>query len=165
MKIDFDLLPTTVGIVGSRDFPRLQMVTDFVNGLKPGTLVVSGGARGVDGEAATTARQRDDLPEPEEYLPDKKLPVPARFFMRNTEIVKHVQRERGIVFAFLIDPPKTGGTQDTLNKCDKAAVPWVSFHMTGKGKWLEPRVSPAIVLSLKWQEILFGSPQSTLIAY
>lgn len=164
MKINFDLLPLTVGIVGSRDFPDLGWVEKFVYELQPRTVVVSGGARGVDKVAEDAARD-SGLPEPVTYLPDSQYPIPARFFMRNTDIVKHVQRERGIVFAFLLDPPKTGGTQDTLNKCNKASVPWVSFHMTGKGKWLEPRVSPQIVTSLQWQEILFGSPQPQLIAY
>ena len=46
-----------VGIVGSREFPQLERVADFVRKLAakyPGAVVVSGGARGVDraGEAA-----------------------------------------------------------------------------------------------------------------
>ena len=164
MKIDFQRLPLTVGMVGSRDFPRLSWVTQFVNNLQPGTLVVSGGARGVDKQAEIVARVRPDCPEPVAYLPKPELPIPARFFDRNTDIVKHVQRERGIVFAFLLDPPKTGGTQDTLKKCDRMGVPWVSFHMTKDGRWREPRVSPQIAMSLQWQEILFGEAQAEPIA-
>lgn len=166
MKIDFARLPSTVGIVGSRDFPRLGWVEKFVEQLRDETVVVSGGARGVDKAAADAARARTDwLPEPVEYFPKPELPIPARFFERNTEIVKHVQREHGIVFAFILDPPKTGGTQDTLNKCSKVGVPWVSFHMTKDGKWQEPKVSGLIATSLKWQETLFGEAQAELIAY
>ena len=96
MKINFALLPLTVGIVGSRDFPDLKWVEKFVYELQPRTVVVSGGARGVD-KAAEDAARDSGLPEPETYLPDSQYPIPARFFMRNTDIVKHVQRERGIV--------------------------------------------------------------------
>ena len=37
-----------VAIVGSREFPDRELVTGFVRALPPGTIVVSGGARGVD---------------------------------------------------------------------------------------------------------------------
>lgn len=37
-----------VAIVGSRDYPNLAEVKRYVLGLAPGTVIVSGGARGVD---------------------------------------------------------------------------------------------------------------------
>lgn len=44
------------GIVGSRDFNNLPMVGKWMRAnLKPGDIVVSGGARGVDSEAACVA--------------------------------------------------------------------------------------------------------------
>ena len=45
-----------IAIVGSRDYPDLQAVRDYVSGLPKDTLIVSGGARGVDSTAETTAR-------------------------------------------------------------------------------------------------------------
>ena len=164
LKIDFDRLPRTVGIVGSRDFPKPEAVWEFVKRLDPETTIVSGGARGVDKAAENAARVHLAQP-PVVYLPDPALPMPARFFARNSDIIRHVFRNRGIVFAFILEPAKTGGTQDSLNKCDKLGVPWVSFHMRTSGKWREPRVSPVIVQSLQWQEILYGSQQDQLIAY
>jgi predicted Rossmann fold nucleotide-binding protein DprA/Smf involved in DNA uptake len=47
-----------IGIVGSRDYPDLEEVWDFVDTLPAGTVVVSGGARGVDREAEEAARAR-----------------------------------------------------------------------------------------------------------
>lgn len=44
-----------VAIVGSRAFPNRDLVTRFVRALPPGTIVVSGGARGVDQWAEDTA--------------------------------------------------------------------------------------------------------------
>jgi hypothetical protein len=49
---------TILAIVGSRDFPDLDQVRQFVRTLPSGTTVVSGGARGVDRCAAAAARSR-----------------------------------------------------------------------------------------------------------
>lgn len=40
--------PQKIAIVGSRDYPNLAEVKRYVLGLAPGTVIVSGGARGVD---------------------------------------------------------------------------------------------------------------------
>lgn len=47
-----------LGIVGSRNFPTPAAVQAFVDSLPPGTIVVSGGARGVDHWAAEAAAAR-----------------------------------------------------------------------------------------------------------
>ena len=48
---------TRLAIVGSRGFRNLELVRRFVRSLKPTTVVVSGGAVGVDSEAESAARQ------------------------------------------------------------------------------------------------------------
>lgn len=45
-----------LAIVGSRGYQHLQLVAAFVSGLRPSTVVVSGGARGVDRAAEQAAR-------------------------------------------------------------------------------------------------------------
>jgi hypothetical protein len=45
-----------VAVVGSRDYPARERVAAFVAGLPKGTIVVSGGARGVDAWAEEAAR-------------------------------------------------------------------------------------------------------------
>lgn len=47
-----------LAIVGSRDFPKPELVKQFVERLQRDTVVVSGGARGVDSVAVEAARQR-----------------------------------------------------------------------------------------------------------
>jgi hypothetical protein len=47
-----------VGVVGSREFPALGLVSLFVASLPAGCVVVSGAARGVDRAAASSARGR-----------------------------------------------------------------------------------------------------------
>lgn len=49
---------SVIVIVGSRDYPRLDLVLQFVDALPPETIVVSGAARGVDTVAARRARER-----------------------------------------------------------------------------------------------------------
>lgn len=157
MKLDFSQLPLTVGIIGSRDFPKCEIVERFVYRLQKDTLVVSGGARGVDSAAENAAWERHAcggvLQPPKVYLPDKNLPIPARFFARNTQIVNHVKLDGGIMVAFMTDPARTGGTQDSLNKCDKYDVPYILFRMTKDGKWHEPVINTTIMMHPKWQNL------------
>lgn len=46
-----------VAVVGSRAWPDLWIVTAFVSTLEPGTVVVSGGADGVDSAAERAAKE------------------------------------------------------------------------------------------------------------
>lgn len=48
-------LQRRLAVVGSRRFANLGRVADFVTALRPTTVVVSGGARGVDAVAVATA--------------------------------------------------------------------------------------------------------------
>jgi SLOG cluster4 family len=45
-----------IAVVGSRNYPNLVQVRDFVAALDPATIVVTGGARGVDREVERAAR-------------------------------------------------------------------------------------------------------------
>lgn len=79
-----------VAIVGSRDYPRLAAVREYVRGLPPGTIVVSGGARGVDQAAEAEARACG-------LLVVTHLPDYARFgrrapLVRNEAIVRSCDR-------------------------------------------------------------------------
>lgn len=47
-----------VAVVGSRDFAALDMVVEYVNSLPNDTVVISGGAVGVDRVAEQTAKKR-----------------------------------------------------------------------------------------------------------
>lgn len=47
-----------IGIVGSRDYPDLNQVREYVRTLPRGTVVVTGGAKGVDTVAEEEARRR-----------------------------------------------------------------------------------------------------------
>ena len=48
-----------VAIVGSRHFPEMERVKEYVQGLPAGTTVVTGGASGVDAAAGEAARERN----------------------------------------------------------------------------------------------------------
>lgn len=50
--------PCVLAIVGSRSFPDVDAVRDFVNALRPTTTVLSGGAKGVDTLAVNAAKAR-----------------------------------------------------------------------------------------------------------
>lgn len=98
--------PPRVAIVGSRWFPKLDMVRRFVRQLPPGTTVVSGGADGVDEVAAEEARACGL--EVKLFLPQYDVFGKEATFKRNDEIVSDADcvvafwdgRSRGTAYTF-----------------------------------------------------------------
>ncbi len=77
-----------LAIVGSRTYPRLADVDAFVLKLKPTTIVVSGGAAGVDRRAAEAARRRGLGVE--EFFPDWDRYLNLAGLIRNEKMVDAV---------------------------------------------------------------------------
>lgn len=99
-----------LAIVGSRDYPKLEQVREFVWGLSPDTIVVSGGAKGVDQAAQEEAEKRGL--EVIVLRPDWDRLGRAAGVIRNTEIVAACD---GLV-AFM----KEGGSRGTSDSIAKA---------------------------------------------
>ena len=122
-----------LGIVGSRSFPRLDLVVAYVESLPKGTVVVSGGAIGVDLIAQTTAKECGLEVFPCDPDPDRGI---AGLFERNTRIVQ----VSDVLVAFITHcrkcPPGrcrrggwTHGTSDTVEKAQRVGK-------FGWGVWL-----------------------------
>lgn len=79
-----------VAIVGSRDFLELSRVVEYVRGLPAGTIVVSGGARGVDSVAETAARECGLSVQV--FKPDWDKHGLRAGFVRNLEIIGNADR-------------------------------------------------------------------------
>lgn len=105
-----------VAIVGSRDYPDLVAVRDFVGALPPGTVVLSGCARGVDSIAEDAARlcglefvgypvSREGLPP----FPNGRAEFRVRALQRNRRMVD----DADYVVAFW--DGKSTGTAYTIN--------------------------------------------------
>jgi hypothetical protein len=75
-----------LAIVGSRGYERLELVKALVARLRPSTVVVSGGARGVDRTAQATAFQRGL--QVKVFPPDWQRFGKSAGFKRNEQIVK-----------------------------------------------------------------------------
>jgi predicted Rossmann fold nucleotide-binding protein DprA/Smf involved in DNA uptake len=117
-----------VAIVGSRDFANLSLVESYVSKLAPGTIVVSGGAEGVDETAARAARKQGM--EVLECTPDTKgckqrFEFTKRFYERNQKIVDNADA----VVAFT-DKDK-GGTWDTIKRAKKKKLPVTVIRSNG----------------------------------
>ena len=115
-----------VAVIGSRDYQPLDQVRAFVRGLPRGTVLISGGARGVDMEAAHEAR-RTGLPNPIVIRPDyKRLSGWYAPTARNSEIVQLADSvvafwsRSGIEAAIRHD---RGGTWDVICKAMVARKP------------------------------------------
>jgi predicted Rossmann fold nucleotide-binding protein DprA/Smf involved in DNA uptake len=84
-------MPRVVAIVGSREFPEDKidkakaLVRGLVASLPIDTVIVSGGARGVDTWAVEAAKARG-LPEPQIFYPDWQKHGRQAGFVRNGKI-------------------------------------------------------------------------------
>ena len=140
--------PSPVAIVGSRDYPRLDLVRAFVRSLPEDACVVSGGARGVD-QAAELTGQDAGLKvlslRPEHgadcfhiariehwkhgrgrWLPGTYPTFAKAAFTRNKMIVD----EAGSVAAFW--DLKSKGTLDTIKKAKSAGILYAAYGPEGE---------------------------------
>lgn len=101
-----------IAVIGSRDFPQLDSVAAYVRGLPSGTVVISGGARGVDRVAASAARSAGHAVR--EFRPDWDRHGKSAGFKRNAQIVEAADR----LVAFW--DGKSRGTADTIKKARQA---------------------------------------------
>ena len=110
-----------VGIVGSRRRNDRELVETLVNELPEGTVIISGGCRGVDTWAADAARRRGL--EVVEFLPD--LPPSGSphwefaraYHARNKQIAENSD----VIYAF-VAPDRKGGTENTIKHAKKLRI-------------------------------------------
>lgn len=103
-----------VAIVGSRDYPDLEAVDEYVADLNDDDVVVSGGAQGVDSRAAKAARARGL--KVVEYHAQWDLFGKSAGYRRNKTIVENADR----VVAFQHN--KSRGTQHTIDIAREAGM-------------------------------------------
>jgi phosphoribosylpyrophosphate synthetase len=109
-----------IAIVGSRDFPQLKLVEQFIKDLPHGITLVSGGAKGVDATAREMAAKYGFAFE--EYLPNlegckERHEFTKRYHERNQQIVDNAD----MVVAFT--EKEKGGTWDTIKRARRKNIP------------------------------------------
>ena len=111
-----------VAIVGSRDWPHTEDVTQYVATLAPGTTVVSGGAIGVDtwAEEAAIEHGLETIIFKPDYKKYSKRMAPL---LRNNDIVAAADR----VVAFHFN--NSGGTRNTISIAKLKKKPVTLFAM------------------------------------
>lgn len=109
----------TIAIVGSRDYPNMALVRDFVRQLPQGVDIISGGARGVDSVAAHAARHYGHPVT--EFMADWNRYGKAAGFIRNQEIVDSAE------FLVAFWDGKSRGTEHTIALAKKHHVPHSIF--------------------------------------
>jgi len=107
-----------LAVVGSRNFPRPDLIREFIQKLAardPYVVIVSGGAKGVDSWAAVAAQEAglSVVVYPADWATHGK----TAGFLRNTSIVENSDR----CVAFW--DGCSHGTQDTVGKFKKAGKP------------------------------------------
>jgi len=110
-----------VAVVGSRRRADRKTIEARIAELAPGTVVITGGARGPDRWAQQAARARGL--EVIVHLPDldgirARWQAAERFYTRN----QHLVDDSDEVIAF-VAPDRTGGTEDTIRRATRAGKP------------------------------------------
>ena len=113
-----------IAIVGSRDWPNAKAVIDYVNALPPDSVIVSGGALGVDTFAEIAAQKRGL--EVEVYRADWAKYGKRAGMMRNADIVNAAD----CVVAFHYRASR--GTANTINRARRAGKPVEVHHWNGR---------------------------------
>jgi predicted Rossmann fold nucleotide-binding protein DprA/Smf involved in DNA uptake len=103
-----------IGIVGSRRRHDRELVEALVNELPEGTVIISGGCKGIDTWAAETARARKlTVIEYFPALPPSGSPHWA-FTKAYHERNRRIAESSDVVYAF-VAPDRKGGTENTIN--------------------------------------------------
>ena len=113
-------MPEKVAIVGSRTWTNWEAVRDYVNSLEPDTVVVSGGARGVDQWAEIFANERGL--ETIIYRADWRTHGKRAGILRNKDIIDASDR----VVAFWCDA--STGTQNSIERAWASKKPVLIFR-------------------------------------
>lgn len=139
-KIDFEKLPNVVAIVGSRSWAYRDWIDKFVGKLKPHTIIVSGGARGVDTFAREAVLRTYRYPLKQLYYKgfdvedfEWELLGKAAGHARNEHVVRYCKRWGGIVIIFAVlnkDGEVEGGSNNVQELCEKFEVPYHLFTVT-----------------------------------
>jgi predicted Rossmann fold nucleotide-binding protein DprA/Smf involved in DNA uptake len=110
-----------VGVVGSRRRTDRETIEAAMAALAPGTIVITGGARGPDGWAEQAARTRGldvILHEPDLDGALTRWQTADRYYARNQRIVD----DSDMVIAFMA-PDRTGGKEDTIRRAVRTGKP------------------------------------------
>jgi hypothetical protein len=130
-----------MAIVGSRsvdDYEWIKSILEFYDGI---TLIISGGALGVDSLAKKYAVEKnipllEIKPEYDKYPQNLKWKAPLD---RNTTIVEKCE----YVIAFW--DGKSKGTLDTVNKAKKFNKPYIVYNINDKGKIVRGKIKSILI--------------------
>lgn len=111
-----------IAIVGSREFPDMDLVREFVRSLPEDTIIISGGARGVDRVAEEEAKKLAMITEI--YPADWQQYGKRAGFLRNKQIVEAAD----MVQAFW--DGKSKGTAHSIRLAKEAGKP-VQIRVVG----------------------------------
>jgi predicted Rossmann fold nucleotide-binding protein DprA/Smf involved in DNA uptake len=131
--IDFENLPLVIGVVGSRDFPKLHWVDNFISRLPHKKVIVSGGARGVDKAAYDAAIKYGHHYKPfhvEEWewrVLKTLVHIAEIAYIRNEALVRYILKMKGIIviFAKLENGNVVGGSLNVKDFCEQLGVPFI----------------------------------------
>ena len=120
--------PLSLGVVGSRDFPNLPLVSEYLDKIQSRqkvSKIVSGGARGVDHEAALWAKKNqillvEHIPEWDKY--HKRMVA----YVRNKLIVE----QSDVIVAFY--DGKSKGTMMSIQLAKEMKKKLLVFDQDGR---------------------------------
>ena len=124
-------MTNVVAVLGSRTYKDLYKVVVYINKLPSNTIVVSGGAIGVDSVAEAATKKRKDL-HFKLFAVDKfewKIFGKRAGIIRNRVLIQYLKETGGTVALFSSEEGKnlTKGSQNVLDLCNTHNIPYSLF--------------------------------------
>lgn len=129
---EYERLAEHFAVVGSREYPNMELVEEIVSGLPEWVTVISGGADGVDSVAEDTAKlwlDPDPIIIPVTKAEWKKYGKRAGY-LRNRKIAELLDEHNGFCIAFW--DLKSPGTKMMLDLCVEFGIPFHCYGPRGK---------------------------------
>lgn len=113
----------TIAIIGSRTYPRMDLVTAYVNALPSNSIIISGGARGVNRTAELAAKARG--------LETRILPADWAYIGKAARVIRNtlIVAAADAIVAFW--DGRSRGTADTIGKARAAGKPVTIIDANG----------------------------------
>jgi len=136
--LDFSTLPRVVAVVGSREFPKLHYVDNAISRMSLDTIIVSGGARGVD-QAAKEAAKKYKLRYKEYAVEGWEWTILGKRIghVRNGVIVFYIKATKGHVLVFALEEngQLTAGSTNVIEQCKMIECGYTVLNQEGKILW------------------------------
>lgn len=125
--------------MGSREFKQRKWVEEAIKRLRSDTIVVSGGARGVDTFAREEVEKHEHLYYKPFHIEDFEWELLGKVVghVRNYLLIQYVHWFNGAIILFVVEVQGklSPGSKNVKETCDRLGCPYVMVNQEGEVTW------------------------------